>query len=81
IGAIGELWPKLKVPVYATRFAKNLLEARRLSEPGAPKVELREVKPGRRFTVGPFDLEFVPVAHSIPESNAVAIRASHGLVV
>jgi len=81
IGAIGELWPKLKVPVYATRFAKNLLEARRLSEPGAPKVELREVKPGRRFTVGPFDLEFVPVAHSIPESNAVAIRTSHGLVV
>ena len=47
IGAIGELWHKLKVPVYATRFAKNLLEARRLSEPGAPKVTLREIAAAR----------------------------------
>src|SRR3954453_9460448 len=47
IGAISELWPRLKVPVYATRFAKNLLETRRLSEPGAPKVDLREVAAGR----------------------------------
>jgi ribonuclease J len=81
IGAISELWPKLKVPVYATRFAKNLLETRRLSEPGAPKVDLREVKPGRRVTVGPFELEYVPVSHSIPESNAIAIRTAAGLVL
>ncbi|HJE23852.1 MAG TPA: ribonuclease J [Methylorubrum populi] len=81
IGAISELWPRLKAPVYATRFAKNLLETRRLSEPGAPKVDLREVKPGKRVTVGPFEIEFVPVAHSIPESNAVAIRTVHGLVL
>ena len=81
IGAISELWPRLKVPVYATHFAKNLLETRRLGEPGAPKVDLREVKPGRRVKVGPFDLEFVPVSHSIPESNAIAIRTDAGLVV
>ena len=81
IGAISELWPRLKVPVYATRFAKQLLETRRLSEPGAPKVDLREIKPGKRVTVGPFEIEFVPVAHSIPESNAVAIRTEFGLVV
>src|SRR6478735_1583912 len=81
IGAISELWPRLKVPVYATRFAKNLLETRRLSDPGAPKVDLREVKPGRRVTVGPFELEYVPVSHSIPESNAIAIRTAAGLVL
>ncbi|MCJ2030390.1 ribonuclease J [Methylobacterium sp. J-043] len=81
IGAISELWPRIKAPVYATRFAKQLLETRRLSEPGAPKVDLREIKPGRRVTVGPFEIEFVPVAHSIPESNAVAIRTEHGLVL
>ena len=81
IGAISELWPRLRAPVYATRFAKNLLETRRLGEPGAPKVELREIVPGRRVKVGPFEIEFVPVSHSIPESNAVAIRSSHGLVV
>jgi ribonuclease J len=47
-----------------------------LSEPGAPKVELTEVAPGGRVRLGPFEVEYVPVAHSIPESNALAIRTS-----
>jgi ribonuclease J len=81
IGAVAELWPRLRVPVYATRFAVGLLETRRLSEPGAPKVELREVAPGRRIPIGPFEVEYVPVAHSIPESNGLAIRTPLGLVV
>ena len=81
IGALAELWPRLRVPVYATRFAVGMLETKRLGEAGAPKVKLNEVKPGQRFQLGPFDIEYVPVAHSIPESNALAIRTAHGLVV
>ena len=81
IGALPELWPRLRVPVYATRFAVGVLEARRLGEPGAPKVELREIAPGQRIRIGPFEVEYVPVAHSIPESNALAIRTPHGLVL
>jgi ribonuclease J len=81
IGALAELWPSLGVPVFATRFAIGLLETRRLSEPGAPKIPLHEVVSGQRLTLGPFDIEYVPVAHSIPESNALAIRTAHGLVL
>ena len=81
IGALAELWPRLRVPVYATRFAVGVLEARRLGEPGAPKVELREIAPGQRIPIGPFEVEYVPVAHSIPESNALAIRTPLGLVL
>ncbi|MEE1613156.1 ribonuclease J [Microvirga sp. CF3016] len=81
IGALVEMWPRLNVPVYATKFAIGLLETRRLSEAGAPKVDLREIVPGQRLKLGPFDIEYVPVAHSIPESNALAIRTPHGLVV
>src|ERR687890_2124184 len=81
IGALAELWPSLGAPVFATRFAIGLLETRRLSEPGAPKIPLHEVVPGQRLTLGPFDVEYVPVAHSIPESNALAIRTAHGLVL
>jgi ribonuclease J len=81
IGALVEMWPRLNVPVYATKFAIGLLETRRLSEAGAPKVDLREIAPGQRLALGPFDIEYVPVAHSIPESNALAIRTPHGLVV
>jgi ribonuclease J len=81
IGALVELWPRLRAPVYATKFALALLETRRLSEPGAPKIELNEIAPRQRLVLGPFDVEYIPVAHSIPESNALAIRTPPGLVL
>jgi len=81
IGALIDLWPRLQVPVYMTRFAANLLEARRLGEPGAPKIDIRVVEPRKRIESGPFSVEYIPVAHSIPESHALAIRSAAGLVV
>jgi ribonuclease J len=81
IGALAELWPSLGVPVYMTRFAAGLAEARRLSEPGAPKIPIHTVALGERVEIGPFEVEFIPVAHSIPESAALAIRTPAGLVV
>ena len=81
IGALAELWPDLGAPVYMTRFAAGLAEARRLGEPGAPKIPLRVVELGERVVIGPFVVEFIPVAHSIPESSALAIRTPAGVVV
>jgi ribonuclease J len=81
IGALAELWPDLGAPVYLTRFAAGLAEARRLGEPGAPKIPLRIVEHGEKVAIGPFVVEFIPVAHSIPESSALAIRTPAGLVV
>ena len=69
-GALLDLWPRLKLPVYATPFTAALLEAKRQSEPGAPDIPVNIVPLGGRFTLGPFDIELVSVAHSIPESNA-----------
>lgn len=80
-GALLDLWPRLKVPVYATPFTAALLEAKRLSEPGAPEISVTVVKLGSRFKVGLFDLELVSVAHSIPESNAIIIRTPLGNVL
>ena len=81
IGALAELWPDLGAPVYMTRFAAGLAEARRLGEPDAPKIPLKVVELGDRIVIGPFVVEFIPVAHSIPESAALAIRTPSGLVV
>src|SRR6516225_5318591 len=80
-GALLDLWPRLKVPVYATPFTAALLEAKRQSEPGAPDIPVKIVPLGGRITLGPFDIEFVSVAHSIPESNALIIRTSLGTVL
>src|SRR5208283_4269899 len=81
IGALADLWPSLGAQVYASPFAAGLAEARRLGEPGAPKIPIEIVRPGERVSIGPFDVEFVAMAHSIPESSALAIRTPAGLVV
>ena len=80
-GALIDLWPRLKVPVYATPFTAALLEAKRASEPGAPVIPVKIVPLGGRLTIGAFDVEFVSVAHSIPESNSLIIRTPAGAVL
>ena len=81
MGALIDLWPRLKVPLYATPFAATLFEARRSSEPGAPVIRVNVVPLGGRVTLGPFTIDFINVAHSIPESNALAIRTPLGVVL
>ncbi|MFG1306809.1 ribonuclease J [Xanthobacter autotrophicus] len=82
IGAVLDLWPRLKCPIYTTRFTAGLLEAKRAGEPGAPsQLPVTVVRSGGTVDIGPFGVEFIPVAHSIPDSHALAIRTKVGLVV
>src|SRR6202045_3037125 len=80
-GAELDLWPRLKIPVYATPFTAALPESKRLSEPGAPEIPVTIVPLGGRFPLGPFDIELVSMAHSIPESNGLIIRTKLGSVL
>src|SRR5258708_3307341 len=80
-GAVLDLWPRLKIPVYATPFTAALLEAKRQGEPGAPQVPVTIVPLDGRFSLGPFDIELVSMAHSIPESNGLIIRTKLGTVL
>jgi ribonuclease J len=81
MGALIDLWPRLKVPIYATPFTAALFEARRASEPGAPEIPMQTIPMGGHLTLGPFAIDFINVAHSIPESNAFAIRTLAGTVL
>ncbi len=81
VGAIAQMWPRLRCPIYATQFAADLLVARRLGDEGAPDVDMRIYAPGDQLVIGPFAIEPVRMAHSIPESIALAIRTDAGLVV
>lgn len=80
-GALLDLWPRLKVPVYATPFTAGLLEAKRQSEDGAPDIPITIYKAGEKFEVGPFKVEAVAVTHSIPEPVSLAITTPLGTVV
>jgi ribonuclease J len=80
-GAIIDLWPKLKCPIYATKFSAALFEAKCAAERNAPKIPVTVIPSGGRVDVGPFNVEFIPVAHSIPESHALAIHTEIGTVL
>jgi len=75
IGAVAHLWPSLKCPVYATPFAAAVLR-RKLSEAHLlQQVKIHVIPPGGSFELGPFALRFIQVSHSIPEAQALVIRA------
>src|SRR5215469_9857664 len=81
MGALIDLWPRLKVPIHATPFTAALFEARRASETGAPDIPVQVVPVGGHVSIGPFAIDFINVAHSIPESNALAICTPAGTVL
>lgn len=80
-GALLELWPKLKVPVHMTPFAAGLLEAKAVKEPGAPEIPVTRFTAGDTLQVGPFAVEAIAVAHSIPEAVSLAITTPLGTVI
>lgn len=81
IGAVAHLWPKLRCPVYATPFTAELVKGKLIEAGIEQEVPLNIVDLGARFDLGPFDIEFVTLTHSIPEPNALAIRTALGTVM
>jgi ribonuclease J len=83
VGALPYLLREVGVPrVYATRLTLGLVKSK-LDEHGLLRAaELEEVEPGDRpLEIGPFRLEFVRVAHSIPDAVAIAIESPGGRIV
>jgi ribonuclease J len=79
MGALPYFLRDFDVPVYGTRLSLGMLSAK-LEEHGlAPS--LVEVSAGDRTTLGPFDLEFFAVSHSIPDGVALALRTPDGTIV
>src|SRR5579883_1035639 len=81
IGAVADMWPRLRAPVYATRFAARLLRGKLEEYPYRSEVPIREVAQGSRFAIGPFDIDLITVSHSIPECNAVHLRTPAGNIL
>ncbi len=81
IGALAHLYPQLKVPVYARRFTATIGRMK-FEEAGLPKDAITTVDARPHVvTAGPFQVQFVPVSHSIPESAALIIDTPGGRIV
>ena len=83
VGALPYVLREVRVPeVWATRLTMGLIKSK-LDEHGLLRAaELREVDPdGAPATIGPFRLEFVRMAHSIPDSVAVVLDTPGGRIL
>ena len=81
IGAVGHLWAKLGAPIYARNFTSKIA-SRKLEEKGENSGIVKVVSSWPNSTkVGPFDVAYLPVSHSIPESSALVIDTPKGRLI
>lgn len=80
IGAVLELWPDLNCPIYATAFTAGMVRSKLAEFGRKASLPIKVLPLGSRVEIGPFDVEFVTLAHSIPEPSGLAIRTPAGLV-
>jgi len=81
IGALGHLWPRLKKKVYARRFTAAIGRLK-FEEAGLPLEEIVVVEPRPAIIkAGPFEVQFLPISHSIPECAMLVIDTPAGRVV
>ncbi|MCW3847845.1 ribonuclease J [Sphingomonas sp. LB-2] len=80
IGALPYLAGELDVPLYATPFTAGLIRGKLEEEGIEDRVKLNVVNDEEAFALGPFTIRYVPLAHSIPEGNAVEIVTPYGRI-
>lgn len=79
-GAVAEMWPRLRAPIYGARFTMAMLREKLKEVPWRSEMELHEIPLGGRLNIGPFDVELVDMAHSIPDTSGILIRSDIGNV-
>ncbi len=81
VGGLSFLARELSFPVYGSALTLGLA-ANRIDEAGlADSVEMIPVRDGERRRIGPFDVEFIPVTHSVPFGLATAFHTPQGTVL
>ncbi|MGH9176493.1 MAG: MBL fold metallo-hydrolase, partial [Vicinamibacterales bacterium] len=81
IGAVPYVLPLVDGPLYGTPLALAFVEPK-LDEHGIETPHgVQAIKPGDGLTIGPFQVEFIRVTHSMPDCVAVVVRTPHGVLL
>jgi ribonuclease J len=81
VGALGHLWNDLGAPVYARAFTANIAR-RKMDDFGhSEKAITTASKWPDTIQAGPFEVGFLPISHSIPESSALVIDTPEGRLI
>jgi ribonuclease J len=81
IGALPYMLDWLRAPIYASRFTIGLVRGKLREHSPAVEPTLRAIEPRQTVKVGPFEVEFLQVTHSIPDCMALAIHSPAGLII
>ena len=81
VGALQYLLRELSFPIYGSALSLGLAR-NRIEEAGLlGRTSLNAVADGERRMIGPFDVEFIPVTHSVPHAHAIALHTPQGVVL
>src|SRR5690242_20188410 len=81
IGALPWILSELNVPVWGTEFTLAYVEDK-LEEHGLlEEADLREIRAGERFRIGPFTVHPIQVTHSLVDCVSLAIHTPLGVVI
>ena len=81
VGALQYLLRELSFPIYGSAVALGLAR-NRIEEAGLlGRTKLIPVKDGERLMIGPFDVEFIPVTHSVPHAHAIVVHTPQGVIL
>ena len=80
VGAVHWLWPRLQAPIYTTAFTAEVLYRKLRETSFADQVEIHTIDINRPLDIGVFNIEFVSLTHSIPETHALHINTKAGSV-
>jgi ribonuclease J len=81
IGAIHHVLKEINAPIFATPLTRGLIEVKLARNGLGAKADLRTVQAGEIVQIGPFQVEFFHVCHSIPDGVGIGIQTPAGLVV
>jgi len=81
IGAIAHIWPKLLCDIYATPFTSVLIKEKFKEKKIDIGNKLKIVQLNGNVKLGPFEIEFITLTHSILEPNGLSITTPSGVVL
>ena len=81
IGAISHIWPQLKCNIYATPFTAVLIKEKFKEKKIDITKNLKIVQLNGQIKLGPFDIEFITLTHSILEPNGLCIKTPSGIIL
>ncbi len=81
IGAIAHIWPSLKCKIYATPFTAVLIQEKFKEKKIDISQHLKIVELNGKINLGPFEIEFITLTHSILEPNGLSIKTPSGLIL